>query len=138
MESKKPFHLVKKVKTHHDFMWDYTQLFVKTLVRPAMIFLVFLGLTVTCIFALLIYWAEGGGANPQITSYFDAVFFAVSTITTVGFGDIVPKTLVGRIICMFMMFIGTGLFVAFTAIVSSTIMTIEQQDQLNKKSTTDE
>jgi len=80
-------------------------------------------------FAALMYWIEGG-VNPQITSYFDAVFFSVSTITTVGFGDIVPITRSGRIICMF---IGTGLFVAFTAIISTTIMSIEQQNYLNKK-----
>lgn len=114
-------------------MWDYSLLFVKTLIRPAMIFLVFLGVAVMGFFALLIYWVEGGGVNPQITSYFDAVFFSVSTITTVGFGDIVPITRAGRVISMFMMFIGTGLFVAFTAIISTTIMAVEQQDYRNKK-----
>lgn len=132
MEVKKAFHLAKKIKSHHDFMWDYTFIFFKTLVRPAMIFLVFFGFAVMGFFAALMYWIEGG-VNPQITSYFDAVFFSVSTITTVGFGDIVPITRAGRIICMFMMFIGTGLFVAFTAIISTTIMSIEQQNYLNKK-----
>ena len=97
-----------------------------------MIFLFFSGIALMGFFAFLIYWVEGGGVNPQITSYFDAVFFSVSTITTVGFGDIVPVTRAGRVICMIMMFMGTGLFVAFTAIISSTIISIEKQDSLRK------
>ena len=45
----------------------------------------------------LIYAAESG-SNTQITDFFDALYFGLTTLTTVGFGDITPVTPVGRLI----------------------------------------
>ena len=36
--------------------------------------------------------------NPQIGTYFDALYFGLTTLTTVGYGDIVPITLAGRLV----------------------------------------
>lgn len=44
--------------------------------------------------------------DSQINSPLDAVWWTVATITTVGYGDVVPKTFVGRIIGIFYMFFG--------------------------------
>jgi voltage-gated potassium channel len=45
----------------------------------------------------LIYAAESG-ANAQISDFFDALYFGLTTLTTVGFGDITPVTPAGRFI----------------------------------------
>ena len=45
----------------------------------------------------LIYAAESG-SNTQISDFFDALYFGLTTLTTVGFGDITPVTPVGRLI----------------------------------------
>jgi len=45
----------------------------------------------------LIYAAESG-SNAQISDFFDALYFGLTTLTTVGFGDITPVTPVGRLI----------------------------------------
>jgi voltage-gated potassium channel len=45
----------------------------------------------------LIYSAENT-ANPDIPSYFDALYFTLTTLTTVGFGDIVPVTPEGKLV----------------------------------------
>ena len=42
----------------------------------------------------LIYAAESG-SNAQISDFFDALYFGLTTLTTVGFGDITPVTPVG-------------------------------------------
>ena len=40
--------------------------------------------------------------------YVDSAYFAVSTITTVGYGDLVPKTEMGRIFTIFYMLAGVS------------------------------
>lgn len=45
----------------------------------------------------LIYTAEHT-TNPNINNYFDALYFGLTTLTTVGFGDVSPVTWQGRLI----------------------------------------
>lgn len=45
----------------------------------------------------LIYTAEHD-VNPDITDYFSALYFGLTTLTTVGFGDIAPVTWQGRLV----------------------------------------
>ena len=44
----------------------------------------------------LIYTAENV-VNPKINNYFDALYFGLTTLTTVGFGDVNPVTWQGRL-----------------------------------------
>jgi voltage-gated potassium channel len=66
---------------------------------------------------LALMTALGGGAafaaverghNEAVTNTWDGVFWAVTTMTTVGYGDIYPKTDYGRVIAMVVMVIGIG------------------------------
>ena len=45
----------------------------------------------------LIYTAEHT-VNPNINNYFDALYFGLTTLTTVGFGDVSPVTSQGKLI----------------------------------------
>jgi voltage-gated potassium channel len=65
---------------------------------------------------------EYGTENPQITSFPDAIWWSISTVTTVGYGDIVPNSIAGRIMGMFLMVIGIGIMTAFISGVSATIV----------------
>ena len=58
-------------------------------------------------------------ANAQFQAMSDAVWWAVVTMTTVGYGDKVPVTTGGRLIGMAVMFFGMTLISLFTATVSS-------------------
>jgi len=48
--------------------------------------------------------------NPQINSYFDALYFTVTTLTTTGFGDITLTGTGGRILATVIMVFGVSLF----------------------------
>lgn len=52
---------------------------------------------------------EHPGAN--ITNLGDALWWAVVTISSVGYGDYYPVTTVGRLIATFVMFSGIGIFI---------------------------
>jgi len=57
--------------------------------------------------------------NPQVTNFFDAIWWAVVTATTVGYGDIYPVTWEGRVIGMLLMFFGIGLVGTIAGFVGS-------------------
>ena len=75
-----------------------------------------LGVLIICIisFGYIFYLAE-----PQIKTFGDGVWWALVTITTVGYGDITPLTTLGRLVAGTLMFVGLGLIATVTAIVSA-------------------
>jgi voltage-gated potassium channel len=83
-----------------------------------------LSITISIIFigALVVLVLESGTSGAQITNFSDAVWWCISTVTTVGYGDIVPESLAGRIIGMFLMVVGIGVMAAFISQVSATLV----------------
>jgi len=65
----------------------------------------------------LMYVVEG--PEHGFTSIPVSVYWAITTMTTVGFGDITPKTDLGRLIASVMMLIGWGTLAVPTGIVSA-------------------
>jgi voltage-gated potassium channel len=59
------------------------------------------------------------GTNPLVHSFFDSVWWAMSTVTTIGYGDIYPITTAGRVVGMFLMVTGIGTTGIFTALIAS-------------------
>jgi len=68
--------------------------------------------------ALAIYIVEPA-SNPAIQSLEDALWWAVVTATTVGYGDVSPVTLEGRLVAVVLMITGIGVIGIFTATVAS-------------------
>ncbi len=88
----------------------------------AWLLLVWLGVMVLCSAAM--YVAEHG-ANNAIENPFDALWWGVVTLTTVGYGDVVPHTFEGRLAAMALMLLGIGLFGAITATITSYFLTAD-------------
>jgi voltage-gated potassium channel len=59
--------------------------------------------------------------DSQINSPLDAVWWTVATITTVGYGDVVPETTLGRIIGIVYMFFGVTMMAVTISIVGTNI-----------------
>ena len=84
------------------YMHTLPQLLQKTKVRRLFIIL----FTFSIFFGSLIVPIESGDPQANITNYLDSTWWTVSTITTVGYGDFVPVTDVGKVLGMVLQFTG--------------------------------
>lgn len=62
-------------------------------------------------------------SNEQYGSLWDALWWALVTMTTTGYGDVVPKSFPGRLLGVLTMFTGLGLVTVITALVASAFVT---------------
>ncbi|MFH7322998.1 potassium channel family protein [Aeromicrobium sp. JJY06] len=69
--------------------------------------------------ALAVLDAEQDATGANITTFGDAVWWACTTVTTVGYGDHFPVTLEGRVVAVVLMVVGIGLVGAVTASVAT-------------------
>jgi voltage-gated potassium channel len=79
----------------------------------------FLVIVVTELAGATIYYAESGADGSNIGSASDAIWWALVTITTVGYGDRFPVTDQGRAIGVFLLFAGIGLFSVLTGFIAN-------------------
>lgn len=79
----------------------------------------------------LIILLEIGGAvfyhNIEKWSYFDSLYFSTATLTTVGYGDITPKTEIGRAFTIGYMIMGIGIVLYGLSIISASF--IERREE---------
>jgi voltage-gated potassium channel len=68
---------------------------------------------------LLLYVAESPVSDSKITNWGDAAWWAITTVTTVGYGDIYPVTAVGRILSAIVMILGISFVGILTASIAS-------------------
>src|SRR5271170_3863543 len=83
--------------------------------RKITVFL-FAVLTIVVIAGAMMYEIEGEAHG--FTSLPAGMYWAVVTVTTVGYGDIAPKTLLGRMLASVLMIVGYGIIAVPTGIVS--------------------
>jgi len=84
-------------------------------------FLFILGVFTVFLSSTIMYIFEGTGNNPHINSYMDAIYWSIITISTVGYGDITPVTMVGKIITAFLVGGGFMILVLATSIVTNAL-----------------
>ena len=82
----------------------------------ASIFFVFILLVIS---SLLIYYAEHDAQPDQFANAFSGLWWAVATLTTVGYGDIYPVTPIGRLLGAVIAIMGIGMVAIPTGILSS-------------------
>ena len=95
------------------------------LISPALLYIVGFFLIVLLIVAHIIWLLERRG-NPQFsknyfTGLWQSIWWAVVTVTTVGYGDKTPKGKLGRFFALMWILVGYFVFAYFTASVTTTI-----------------
>ena len=82
--------------------------------RKALLAVCYLSLEYILMSSLIVFCVEPESFN----TFFDAIYWAVVTLTTVGYGDIYPVTTVGRIISMISSFVGIAIIALPTGIIT--------------------
>ncbi len=100
------------------YVWEY-QALVRAAAASRRKILVFLTtvLMIVLVMGTVMYVVEG--PENGFTSIPISVYWAITTMTTVGYGDLTPKTDVGRLIASFMMLVGWGTLAVPTGIVTA-------------------
>lgn len=86
--------------------------------------------------AYIVYTIEAQ-VNPSLHSFGKAIWWVLVTITTVGYGDIVPVTGAGRLLGVLIIFTGVALVSTFTATVSSIFVAQKLKEERGLKQITD-
>jgi voltage-gated potassium channel len=79
--------------------------------------------------SLIIFRLESKAPSGNIVSGVDALWWAIVTISTVGYGDIYPITNPGRVVATLVIIVGVALFSVFTSYLASTFLTQRTREQ---------
>ncbi len=96
---------------------DYILNSLKASMSKITVFLTFV-LLMTVIIGSIMYLIEGG-SNDSFSSIPRSIYWAIVTLTTVGYGDITPQTPIGQFVAAFVMIMGYAVIAVPTGIVSA-------------------
>ncbi len=69
--------------------------------------------------ATALFFFETDQRGHQVNDFFDSIYWAVVTMSTVGYGDITPHTTEGRVVALTLIIAGLGVISFFTSIIVS-------------------
>jgi voltage-gated potassium channel len=78
--------------------------------------------------AVGIYYFENDAQPEQFKSVFHSMWWALATLTTVGYGDIYPVTLGGRVFTFFVLVVGLGIVAVPTGLVASALAQARREE----------
>ena len=88
-------------------------------------------LTIILIIGTIMYLVEG--SENGFTSIPKGIYWAVVTLTTVGYGDIAPQTTIGQFIASFVMILGYAIIAVPTGIVTAEMSIAKKNDKYSVK-----
>lgn len=100
---------------------------IKRSMNKLIVYFMFVSVLVV-ILGTLMFMIEGGQKDSTFNSIPDSIYWAIVTLTTVGYGDITPVTLPGKVISSLIMILGYTIIAVPTGIVSATMI-----DETKKK-----
>lgn len=83
--------------------------------------------------AVGIYYFENEAQPEQFKSVFHSLWWAVTTLTTVGYGDVYPVTVGGKIFTFMILMVGLGIVAVPAGVLSSALAKARQEEKEEKE-----
>ncbi len=129
----RPFRIVRAVRIARRVSWSALWQMVQRKRASSALWaagvVVIIALTAS---SLLILRVEKTAPNANITTAYDALWWAFVTITTVGYGDRYPTTEGGRLLAAVLMTVGVGLFGILTSYLATNFLSPSEREQENE------
>ncbi len=111
------------------------RLLVEAIVRawPQIRTILAIQIIVTMFSTAAIYECERNLPNTKFTSLFDSIWFTAVTVTTVGYGDITPNSMTGRLIALMTFVTGLVLFGVFAGMIGGSVTEVLEENRHKKK-----
>jgi voltage-gated potassium channel len=119
------FRVIRIMRTLH--VKDFRNILLGKLAQNTLLFTLVVALLLIFVISGIVLYAEQGAPNANILTYPDAVWWAIVTITTVGYGDYYPVTTLGRSMAIILMFFGIGIIGVLSSYLATTFITIEER-----------
>ena len=109
--------------------------FTKAMVMAKEQIILFMGVTLVLIYfaAIGIYYFENEAQPEHFSSIFDSLWWSIVTLTTVGYGDVYPITVGGRVFTFIILLIGLGIVAIPTGIISSSLTKVVEPGSEEEK-----
>lgn len=112
--------------------FDKAVTFINTFVSKTFLITVFILFLIMFVFGVLVWAFEQKNKTSDFSKgykgVFNSIWWSAVTMTTVGYGDMTPKTLGGRIVALIWMFAGIIIVSGFTASIT-TSLTVSRLDK---------
>ena len=118
---------VLKVSQHSKAVKHLLQVFKQ--IKAELILTFFLSLILIVFSGIVVFYAENPSQPDVFNNIGNSIWWALATLTTVGYGDIYPITILGKIIASFVAIVGIGLIAIPTGLISATYVGILKQDE---------
>ena len=99
---------------------------IKASFQKILVFFLFVVILVICL-GTLMFMVEGGGPESPFSDIPTSIYWAIVTMTTVGYGDITPVTPLGRFFSSVVMLLGYTIIAVPTGIVSASMIKASQE-----------
>ncbi len=119
-----------RINAYHDSISVITEVLSKK--RQQLISSVFIILILMIASSLCMYSIEHEAQPEVFSNAFSGIWWAASTLLTVGYGDIYPITFMGKLFGIFITFLGVGMVAIPTGIISAGF--VDQYSSIKKKS----
>ncbi len=103
------------------------------LVKEELVIFSLASLIVLYLAAVGIYHFEHRAQPEVFRTIFDSLWWAAATLTTVGYGDIYPITMGGRLFTFLVLMLGLGLIAVPTGIVASSLSAVRRQQEAENR-----
>lgn len=107
--------------------------FRKRLLRQRRFRQLLLGSVLLCVWlGFMIVPVERSDPQASITSVEEGIWWSVQTLTTIGYGDVVPVTTMGRFLGIILQVMGTIMFGSLIAVISTSMSRVQEEHYWNR------